>query len=71
MVYVCELPIEKQFEIKNEVAEIYSDLGYSGEQLENAIERCMNEKLVNVTDLIGWYKWYKESEVRNAEDEFL
>ena len=60
--YVCELPTEKQEEIKAEVSQIYNDLGYKGKELESAIERCMDSKIRDVCDLIGWYKWKTDKE---------
>lgn len=62
VMYVCELPIEKQEEIKAEITEIYEYYGYEGKRLENAVERGMDSKIRDVCDLIGFYKWQKDKE---------
>lgn len=48
MKWVCELPCEIQRELKHDAEMILRDVGYTGEELEEALERVMNEKLVNI-----------------------
>lgn len=48
MKWVCELPSKVQRELKRDAEMILRDVGYEGEELDEALERVMNEKLVNI-----------------------
>lgn len=44
--WVCELPLEIQAEIQNEIYDLFIEIGI--DNLEESVERAMNEKLINI-----------------------
>lgn len=44
--WVCELPLEIQAEIQNEIYDLFVEIGI--DNLEESVERAMNEKLINI-----------------------
>lgn len=61
MIWVCELPLEIQSEIRNEVFNILIKLGV--DNIEEATERAMNEKLIDIIGheegLLDAHKYWK------------
>ena len=61
MIWVYELPLEIQSEIRNEVFNILIKLGV--DNIEEATERAMNEKLINIIGheegLLDAHKYWK------------
>lgn len=48
MKWICELPEEVQREIKADATRILTEAGLDAGELAEALDRVMNEKLVNV-----------------------
>lgn len=61
MIWVYELPLEIQSEIRNEIFNILIKLGV--DNIEEATERAMNEKLINIIGheegLLDAHKYWK------------
>lgn len=61
MIWVYELPLEIQSEIRNEIFNILTKLGV--DNIEEATERAMNEKLINIIGheegLLDAHKYWK------------
>ena len=67
--YIHDMPAEEQANIKAEITEALMYLGISGQKLNKRVEKIMSEgEVCDATDLIGFYKWVKESEVRDEVD---
>lgn len=59
---ICDLPPDKQSEIRSEVERAYQFFGYRGKQRERMVAKAMESDLGAVCNLIGAYHWAMDND---------
>lgn len=64
---ICDLPPDKQNEIRTDLERAYQFFGYRGKLREQMVAKAMDSDLGAVCNLIGLYKWALDNEQKGIE----